>query len=467
MKTPLLDFSGARAFASLSKEKKRQFIANLTDEEAILLKYMWEAWARDVQLTPSGQWSIWLNMGGRGSGKTRAGAEWTRKKKDTTPFLHLIGRTAADVRDVMVDGESGILAISPPWDKPTYQRSKRRLVWNNGAQAITFSADEPESLRGPQCGGMWCDEIGAWSYEDAWDQAMFGLRLGSAPQAIATTTPRVTKLIKKLIASKTTVFTRSTTYDNRDNLAPTFFTEVITRYEKTRLGRQELEGLLLEDFEGAMWTREMLDTTRVIKVPELVRIVVGVDPAVTSGEDSDETGIIVAGEGVDGHAYVLADYTLKASPLEWAQSVVTAYHLFSADRVIGEANNGGDLIEQNIRTVDPNISYKSVHATRGKQLRAEPIVSLYEQGRAHHVGNLPYLEDEQCTWELGKKSPNRIDAAVWALTELGLNSGSIPLMISGHSEEEGMALHEVDDEAIMKRQQELSRLLSTVQRNGW
>lgn len=840
-KIPLLDYESARFFAALPKEKKKAFIAGLTDAEAMQLRYLWEAWARGTQLSPPGRWVTWLNMGGRGAGKTRAGSEWIRKKKETTPFLHLIGRTAADVRDVMVDGESGILAISPPWDRPTYQRSKRRLVWNNGAQAITFSADEPESLRGPQCGGMWLDECliagtliatdkgdvpieqiqpgdivwtrtglkrvkhawcsntsatvydvtisdgrvltgtanhpiwiqgkgfkplyslsygdilmaweqlklrkalfgmdadggstediiateeescctepfmhpcmvqflkewtytiktrikqimtsrilrclpvrstlnaidledglygtkrrdkrlhgsnglienliwqcvlivgksflqqvpllnsvtliaeqhidvrtihrflkelvntvgsrflsikseiaiapvnvamqqngvqknhvwrvvkssgqklrtlsvvpvnaesftkietisqkreyasivakhsqlislhqkqcfvqehaetcieteknnisvikveqrlermavfnmevedcheyfangvlvhncGAWQYEDAFDQAMFGLRLGSDPQACATTTPRVTRLIKKLLSLKTTAITRSSTYDNKDNLAEAFFTSVIARYENSRLGRQELEGELLEDFEGALWNRDLIENNRVVKAPELIRVVVGVDPAVTNNEDSDETGIIVAGKGVDGDAYVLADYTLKGSPLEWAQAVVSAYHLFSADRVVGETNNGGDLIEQNIRLVDPDVSYKSVHASRGKQTRAEPIVSLYEQGRAHHVGLLAKLEDEQCTWEQGKKSPNRLDACVWALTELGFNNGYIPVVVSSSTAPTVPQRYTSDDEEenarLAQQQERVASIMNRLRKLG-
>lgn len=469
-KIPLLDYESARFFAELPKEKKKVFIASLTDAEAIQLRYLWEAWARDTQLPPPGRWVTWLNMGGRGAGKTRAGSEWIRRKKETTPYLHLIGRTAADVRDVMIDGESGILAISPPWDKPTYQPSKRRLVWDNGAQAITFSADEPESLRGPQCGCLWADEIGAWQYEDAFDQAMFGLRLGNDPQACCTTTPRVTRLIKKLLTLKTTAITRSSTYDNKDNLAEAFFTSVIARYENSRLGRQELDGELLEDFEGALWNRDLLENNRVVKVPELTRVVVGVDPAVTNNENSDETGIIVAGKGVDGEAYVLADYTLKGSPLEWAQAVVSAYYLFSADRVIGEVNNGGDLIEQNIRLVDPDVSYKSVHASHGKQTRAEPIVSLYEQGRAHHVGLHTKLEDEQCTWEQGKKSPNRLDACVWALTELGFNNGYIPVVVASSTASSApqrvTSENEQENIRLAQQQDHVANIMNNLRRLG-
>jgi phage terminase large subunit-like protein len=423
-----LSFEDARTFSRLSIEQKTEFVKSLTDAEAIQLRYLWEAWARDNQLPPRGKWVTWLNMGGRGAGKTRAGAEWIRMKKETSPYLHLIGRTAADVRDVMIDGESGILAISPPWDKPVYQRSKRRLVWDNGAQAITFSADEPESLRGPQCSSMWLDEIGAWQYaEEAYDMASFGLRLGNNPQACLTTTPRVTKLIKRLASSSTTKISRSTTYDNRSNLAEAFFNEIIKRYENTRLGRQELEGLLIEDNENALWNREMMiDAYRVTKAPDLVRIGVAIDPAVTSGEDSDETGIIVGGVGKDGHAYILADASLRASPMTWASEAVAQYHKFHADRMIAEGNQGGELIETTIRTVDKSISFKRVHAKRGKYTRAEPVAALYEKGMVHHVGLFPVLEDEQCQWEQGEDSPNHLDALCWLLTELMLGGEMSP-----------------------------------------
>jgi len=421
-----LSFNDARNFSCLSIEEKEAFVATLTDAEAAQLRYMWEAWARDNQLPPRGHWVTWLNMGGRGSGKTRAGAEWIRKKKDTSPFLHLIGRTAADVRDVMIDGESGILAISPPWDKPNYQRSQRRLVWKNGAQAITFSADEPESLRGPQCFGLWADEPGAWQYADeAYDMASFGLRLGDNPQACLTTTPRVTKLIKRLVSSPNTKISRSTVYDNRANLAETFFSEIIRRFEGTRLGRQELLGQLIEDNENALWNREtMIEAYRVTKAPDLIRVGVAIDPAVTSGEDSDETGMIVGGIGSDGHGYILADASLRASPMKWASESVAMYHKFRADRMVAEGNQGGELIETTVRTVDKTISFKRVHAKRGKYTRAEPVASLYERGMVHHVGIFSLLEDEMCQWEQGDAaSPNRLDALVWLLTELMLGGG--------------------------------------------
>jgi phage terminase large subunit-like protein len=466
VKAPLLDYKGARAFSRLSAQEKRAFIGELSDAEALQLQYTWEAWARDKQLPPPGGWRFWLMLMGRGAGKTRAGAEWIRKRKEKHGRIGLIGRTAADVRDVMVEGESGIMAISPSWDRPTYQPTKRRLVWDNGAQATTFSADEPDALRGPQYSTLWLDEPGAYQYQDAFDQAMFGLRLGNDPRAMGTTTPRVTPLIRRLIKDPTTYVTVGTTYENRDNLAPAFFDQIIRKYEGTRLGRQELLAEMLEDVEGALWDHTLLDLTRVRTAPEMIRVVVGVDPAVTNNEGSDETGIVVAGLGVNGHFYVLADYTLKGSPLDWAKRVVYAYYRWQADRVIGEVNNGGDLVEVNLRTVDVNISYKSVHATRGKQLRAEPIVSLYEQHRAHHVGFHAELEDEQCTWEPGKKSPNRLDGVVWALTELSESSGSIPFAATGGGVTSRdlitVTMHESEDEEVMRRQEQIARFLQSL-----
>jgi phage terminase large subunit-like protein len=318
----------------------------------------------------------------------------------------------------MVEGESGLLAISPPWFRPHYEPSKRRLTWPNGAIATTYSADEPDRLRGPQHDLGWCDELATWRYPDAWDQFLFGLRLGKNPQCVVTSTPKRVKLIRELFKDPTCVITGGSTYDNIQNLARPFIERIVKRYEGTTLGRQELHAHLLEDVEGAMWKREQIETFRIPKAPDLVRIVVAIDPAVTSSEDSDETGIVVAGIGADGHGYVLADESLRATPLGWASRAVTSYLANKADRIIGEANNGGDLIEQTIRTVNDRVSYTKVTASRGKQTRAEPVAALYEQGRVHHVGQFAYLEDEMCSWVPGDASPNRMDALVWALTEL-------------------------------------------------
>jgi phage terminase large subunit-like protein len=421
----------------LPQTRQEQFLQSLTPEEKAVLLYDWLFFARDKQLPPEGAWTVWLILSGRGFGKTRTGAQWIRARQETglySRFL-LIGQTAADVRDVMVEGESGILASSPPWNYPKYEPSKRRLTWPNGATATTFSGDEPDQLRGPQGDSVWADEPAKWKYaQEAWDNLEMGLRLGVNPQVVATTTPRPIPLIRSLMADERseknpngrTVVTRGHTSENRDNLAEVFVNRVIKRYEGTRLGRQELAGEILDDNPNALWQRqEMIEAHRVTHAPDLMRVVVGVDPQVadpsqTSDEQSAETGIVVAGITADKipHFYVLDDKSLRASPNEWAREVVTAYKRNKADRVIGETNNGGALIEANIRTVDKNISYSAVHASRGKQIRAEPVAALYEQGRVHHVGSFPDLEDQMVQWQPGEKSPDRMDALVWAITEL-------------------------------------------------
>lgn len=361
-------------------------------------------------------------MAGRGFGKTRTGAEWTRASVRTFRLVNIIGATADDARDIMVEGESGLLAICPPHERPEYIPSKRRLAWPNGAVSLIFTADEPERLRGKQHERLWADEIAAWRYPDAWDQAMLGLRLGADPRIVATTTPRPTPFIRALIDAPTTVVTRGSTYDNADNLAPAFMEQIIRRYEGTRLGRQELLAELLTDVEGALWTHAMIDTARVRRAPDLARCVVAIDPATTSGEHADETGIVVAAKGVDGHAYILADLTCRLSPDGWARRAVNAYNELAADRIVAEVNNGGDMVRQTIHTVDRRVAYRAVTATRGKRIRAEPIAALYEQGQVHHVGTLPDLEDQMTAFVAGTYDgrDDRVDALVWALTDLML-----------------------------------------------
>lgn len=382
-------------------------------------RYDWQQQARPSQRQPEGSWRTWLILAGRGFGKTRTGNETVRAKIECGEWkrVALVAPTAADARDVMVEGESGMLSVCPPSFRPLYEPSKRRLTWPNGALATLYSADEPERLRGPQHDGAWCDELAAWRRPEAWDMLMFGLRIGPDPQVIVTTTPKPTKIIKSLRAAATTVVTVGTTYENRDNLAPAFFEQIVKRYEGTRLGRQELEAEVLEDNPGALWTRSMIEESRVTDKPPLERVVVGVDPAVTNEEGSAETGIVVAGMLGD-QFYVLDDRSLRASPRTWASKAVMAYHSFSCDRIVGEVNNGGDMIEETIKNVDDGVSFKKVTATRGKHLRAEPIAALYEQNRVHHVGAFPELEDQMVEWEPGMESPDRLDALVWALTEL-------------------------------------------------
>ena len=335
----------------------------------------------------------------------------------------MIGATADDARDIMIEGESGILAICPRAERPEYKASQRKLIWPNGATSLIFTADEPERLRGKQHGALWGDELAAWRYPEAWAQAKFGLRLGQHPRACITTTPKPTALVRELMKDPATHVTRGTTYDNRDNLAPAFFGQIIKTYEGTRLGRQELNAELLDDNPHALWQRSQIDSLRVGQAPELRRIVVAIDPAVTSNANSDETGIVVAGIGRDDHFYPLEDLSMIGTPDQWARTAVGAYKKWQADRIIAETNNGGDMVEAVIRSVDRSVSYRKVTATRGKTIRAEPIAALYEQGRAHHVGNMDRLEDQMCEFDpteapSTRKSPDRMDALVWAGTEL-------------------------------------------------
>jgi len=384
----------------------------------------WRDVARAEQVAPDGDWSTWLYMAGRGSGKTRAGAEWVHEQIAAgCRRIALVGATAADVRDVMVEGESGILATARLGARPVYEPSRRRVTWPNGAIATTYSAEEPERLRGPQHDGAWADELGAWKYEAAWDMLLLGLRLGAEPRALVTTTPRPTKLVRSLLSDANTITTRGSTYDNRDNLAPSYFASIITRYEGTRMGRQELMGELVDDVPGALWTLSLLDGLRVQAAPDLARVIVAVDPAVTSGAESDETGIVVVGIGADGHGYVLADRSCRMSPDGWARRAAQAYHEYQADRLIVEDNQGGEMVAFLLGTVDATVPIKRIRASRGKRLRAEPVAALYEQGRVHHVGVYPDLEDQMASFTGdGGEHDDRVDAMVHALTEVMLDT---------------------------------------------
>ena len=400
------------------------FSAQLVDA----LENSWLAVARPNQLPPPGDWQIWLLLAGRGFGKTRTLAEWVcdQVTLGRAARIALVAATAADARDVLVEGESGILAVAPRWFRPIYESSKRRLTWPNGAIATTFSAEEPERLRGPQHDAAVCDELGAWSRPETWDMLQFGLRLGQKPRCLVATTPRPTKLIRELLAreGRDVVVTRGSTYENRANLAPGFFDQVIGKYEGTRLGQQELNAELLEDTPGALWSHGIIDAARQAAAPNLARIVVAIDPAMTSGEDADETGILVVGKDHQGHGYVLADVSGRYQPIEWAKIAIAAYRTHHADRIVAERNNGGDMVEATIRMVDPNVPVTTVWASRGKVTRAEPISALYEQGRMHHVGGFPQLEDQMTNFtsdfdrQKAGYSPDRLDALVFASTEL-------------------------------------------------
>lgn len=429
-----------RTALSGCKNKKPVELKNLDAAERYALIYNWQIWARDDQLPPPGGWTTWLVLGGRGVGKTRTGAEWVRGMalglqgftKKPVKRIALVGETLEDVRSVMIEGDSGILAVHPRHERPVFESSKRQLTWANGAKAHMFSGHRPDGLRGPQFGAAWCDELAKWRYpQETWDMLQFGLRLGERPRQIVTTTPRSLKLLKRLMEDDGTVFERIATRANKEFLADGFLERIVRQYGGSRLGRQELEAEILEDREDALWQRHQLDRLRVKECPELARIVVAVDPPVTSHAKSDACGIMVVGLSEQGQGIVLADATLtRASPLTWAAAAVRAYHQYEADRIVAEVNQGGEMVETLIRQVDASVPIRSVRATRGKYLRAEPVAALYEQGRVNHLGSLPLLEDEMCDFGpdglSNSKSPDRLDALVWALTDLMLNREMAP-----------------------------------------
>ncbi len=422
--------SHAESLSCLSAARQAATLAGLSEETTASLLYDWKFWGRPNQHPPDGDWTTWLILAGRGFGKTRTGAEFVRAEVvgARARRIALVAETAADARDIMAEGESGILSISSPGYYPTYEPSKRRITWPNGAVATLYNAREPDQLRGPQHDLAWSDELAKWRYvQDTWDNLQLGLRLGVRPRQCVTTTPRPIACLRAIMADADTVTTRGSSYDNRPNLAAPFIERIIRRYEGTRLGRQELYAEIIDDTPGALWNRARIEELRRTAAPELKRIVIAIDPAVTATEDSDETGIVAAGVGEDGHGYVLEDLSLRASPDGWARAAVAAYHRLDADRIIGEVNNGGDLVEHVIRTVDPDASFRAVRASRGKIARAEPIAALYEQGRVHHVGGIAQLEDQMCTFtpdiDRSRNSPDRVDALVWALSALMLGRG--------------------------------------------
>lgn len=410
----------ARLFRGLDDDDKRAFVETLPPEEAYAIENLWEVRARENQLAPESDWRFWVILAGRGFGKTLSITQWAHAQAMTRPkeIGAIIAPTADDVRDVLVDGPAGILNNTPEHERPRYSPTYRRLDWPNGSRALLFSAEEPERLRGKQQHWAICDEIAAWNKPDAFTQLLFGLRLGNDPRVAIATTPKPVKHLRDLLKRDKVVVTRGSSYENRANLAEDYFNEVIRPYEGTKIGRQEIEGILFDDEIGALWTSDMIEALRVWEAPTLIRIVIAVDPAVSANEESNETGIIVVGIAKNGHCYVLKDLTIKGSPETWARAVVEAYHDFEADRVVAEVNQGGALVEYTIRSIEPDIPYMAVHASRGKVTRAEPVVSLYEQGKVHHVGYLPMLETQQVEWIPGEFSPDRIDALVWGITDL-------------------------------------------------
>jgi len=424
--------------ASEPREVQGQFLNDLDEGALLALPFLFEAWALDHQLPPEGDWRTWVILGGRGAGKTRAGSEWVRAMVEGSRAcdpgwakrVALVGETYDQAREVMVFGDSGILACSPPDRRPKWVATRRTLVWPNGAEATVFSGNDPEALRGPQFDAAWIDELAKWKKpQEAWDMLQFGLRLGDDPRAVVTTTPRNIAILKTLLQRSSTVSTHATTEANAANLAASFLEEVKTRYAGTRLGRQELDGVLIDEEEGALWSLARLEEMRAGDLPEFDRIVVAVDPPVTGHTGSDECGIVVVGAVTQGapqnwRAYVLEDATVSASsPTVWAKAAIDALARWEGDKIVAEVNQGGDLVETVLRQIDPMVPYKSVRATRGKAARAEPVAALYDQGRVRHVwGGLDALEDQMIKMTAqgfqAPGSPDRLDALVWAVHEL-------------------------------------------------
>lgn len=423
--------------ATATQTQIDEFLNGLSKNALASLPWLFEYWALPHQREPMGDWTTWVVLGGRGAGKTRAGAEWVRAqvegagRSDTGQCrrVALVGETIEQVREVMVLGDSGILACTPPDRRPEWQSSRKVLVWPNGAEAWAMSASNPEALRGPQFDCAWVDELAKWKHaRDTWDMLQFTLRLGENPRQIVTTTPRNVKVLREVLEAEDTVVTTAPTSANAVNLAASFLNKVHADYAGTRLGRQELQGELLTDVEGALWSHTLIDKTRRRRRVDMDRIVVAVDPPVTSGASSDACGIVVAGVQMQGppqdwRAYVLADESLdQASPDAWARAAAKAYSKWGADRVVAEVNQGGEMVETILRQHDPMIPFRPVHAARGKIARAEPVAALYEQGRVSHVGSFTVLEDQMCEMAQGgfrgTGSPDRVDALVWALTDL-------------------------------------------------
>jgi phage terminase large subunit-like protein len=437
------DASWRESLRQFSPRETLTFLEGCDARELEHLRWKWPLLARPDQLPPAAgaaDWTTWLMVGGRGAGKTRAGAEWVRAIVHGHPMftdrparrIALVGETAADVRDVMIEGVSGILAVHPPARRPQWTPSRRRLEWPNGAVALVFSAEDPEALRGPQFDAAWSDEIGKWRRADeTWDMLQFGLRLGDRPRQVATTTPRPIPLVKRLIGDPRCVVTRARTRDNAYNLAPAFLDTVVGRYAGTRLGRQELDGEMIEERADALWTRALIEACRGPSPASLARIVVAVDPPASSRAGADACGIVAAGIDGEGGLHVLADETAQGlRPAQWAMRAVELYRRLEADAVVVEVNQGGEMVEAVLRDIDPALPVVNVRATRGKYLRAEPVAALYEQGRVRHVVPLTRLEDEMCDFAPGGlsngRSPDRLDALVWALTHLAFTRRGTP-----------------------------------------
>ena len=450
----------AETLRSLPASKVKELFQALGPIKTEELKHDWNFWARDAQLEPEGLWNTWFINAGRGFGKTRTGVEWVREQvKRGKKRIAAVAATNSDIERVMVKGESGFLSVCWKGDKtyagkkmgfPEWSPTKRTITWENGATVQFFSAEEPERLRGPQFEIAWCDELAAWNKDiDTWDMLQFCMRLGKHPRIVVTTTPKPTKLVRKILKDDKTHVTTGSTFDNSANLAGTYLEAVKEQYEGTRLGRQELYAEVLEEAQGALWNTDMLDACVVKReqVPDLSRIVVAIDPAVTANKESDMTGIVVAGIDVNGIAYVLGDYTDRLSPQGWAAKAIELYHKYEADRIVAEVNQGGDMVKTTIHGEDETVPFRAVRASRGKYARAEPISALYERGLVKHVANpedgatLNELETQMRTWEpLGSiGSPDRLDALVWALTDLSLNGYAKPKLALVYSSNKGLS----------------------------
>ena len=426
---------------SLPQEQRdpvtRAYQRGLPTWESAELKYFWSIHSRDSQLPPDGDWDSWLILAGRGFGKTRTGAEWVRAQVESRKAsrVALVARSLPEAQSVMIEGESGIIASCPPWNKPTYEPSKRKLTWPRGGFALAFSSHEPDQLRGPQFDAAWCDEMAAWEYpQQTWDNLNFALRLGRSPRAVITTTPKPIELVRSLPNRSGIHVTRGSTYDNQYNLPPAFMNGLIEQYDGTRLGQQEIHAELIDEDEDALWKREWIEKARLGSHPPVARIVVAIDPAMSARPNSSETGIVVVGADMHRqHAYVLADESGKLTPNGWALRAVHLFDKFSATRIIAEDNAGGDLVKNTLKTAVPRtMPYKGIKARRGKYIRAEPVAALYEQGRVHHVGRFPDLEDQMCTWtpESGPSHAlDRADALVHAITELMIERNPVKIWI--------------------------------------
>lgn len=421
----------------MSAKQRSYILTQLNETELETLAANWALFAHDHQspppLAPNGSpWLTWLLIGGRGAGKTRAGAEWVRAQAlglaplATAPMTNiaLVGESEHDVREVMIEGVSGLLSVHRRCERPQWISSRKRLEWHNGAVAYAFSAEDPESLRGPQFSCAWSDELAKWRYADAaFDMLQFGLRLGSQPRQLITTTPRPTALIKRLMLDPANVVTRAPTKANAYHLAPNFLQSVMARYRDTRLGRQELDGELIEERSDALWSRALLETCRVDAAPPLARLVVAVDPPASSSKRADRCGIVAAGITQEGVVHVIADETIaEATPSAWASRAIALWRRVEADALVAEVNQGGEMVKAVIAEVDSSVPVLPVRATRGKYLRAEPVATLYEQGRVKHAGHFPQLEDEMCDFGANGlssgRSPDRLDALVWAIASL-------------------------------------------------